>query len=541
MESVFNNGGMIGSTLAFNNISSYSPIEYVGGATVAIAPRTTSLTIPFSLSGGLSSTPAPGDLVLVSFATGSTVNRTMAITPTGGTATAYSTVADLYANDTYDTNLGVFYKKMESPVDTGIILPNGTFATTDAGAVTIQVWRGVDSTTPLDVAITSQAAPDSANAVIPGIETVTNNSLIVCIGAGAHNAGTVTYSAPSFFTDFLTVGSDGTNDVSLGTGSYVKDYAGACVNSIFTLSATDSTSFSYASVTLALRPASNANRKNSGIWNMTSAQLAATSRIGNLNYTNVNTIATESGIFSNIGWSFITDDGTKLYIIDDTNDNIKRYDFSVPWDASTLSTSPHSTLTLTTGHYYFGMYISPDGTYLFNCNGNNPLATGSIDRYTLTTPWDLSTATSLTSYNDASYAPVAVGFSPDGLRMFYCKYTSNFRYMAAITLSTPFDLTTQTSIQVFSLNFGFSIGTIYVPDNTGMSYYTRSLTSGVAGYRNLLINLTTPWDISTQHTVEQAPNFPNSYGFKLTSDGRYVLVLDSISNTLISYPVGEYR
>src|SRR3990167_5514812 len=149
-------------------------IAYVGGRTAGFAGTTSTQTVSLgSLTGGDTgdTTPQAGDLVVVSYAVGSTVNRNMTIsTPSGGAA--YTLIGtELTASDTFDANLRCAYKFMGGTPDTNVTLSQ-TGSLSDAGRYTIDVFRGIDPTTPLDVAAVT-ATGTSSSAVNPGAITPT--------------------------------------------------------------------------------------------------------------------------------------------------------------------------------------------------------------------------------------------------------------------------------------------------------------------------------------------------------------------------------
>jgi hypothetical protein len=135
-----------------------------------------------------------------------------------------------------------------------ITLTGGSLSSSDAGAVAVQVWRGVDAVTPLDVTSTTATTTNSVLCDPPAITPITNGAIIISGGAGAHNEGADGTFSSSDLTDFRTVGSNDTNDVTIGLG-YKIWTSGEFDPAQFTFSEADSTSFSSASVTLALRPA----------------------------------------------------------------------------------------------------------------------------------------------------------------------------------------------------------------------------------------------------------------------------------------------
>lgn len=234
---------LVGATSA----AAAAGIQYVGGYVEGFVGTTSDATISLtSLTGGLASAPAAGDLVIVYFGTGSTTVRDLFVS-------GYSVIQRRSSSDNYDTNLVVARKFMGGTPDTSFTLTGGTFSADDAGAVAVQVWRGVNTTTPLDVASISRAGNNSVRCDPPFITPITSGAIIVAGGAGAHNAGTRTYSS-SDLTDFISVGANDTNDVTIGLG-YKVWTSGAFDPALFTFSSTNNSAFSWAAVTLALRPA----------------------------------------------------------------------------------------------------------------------------------------------------------------------------------------------------------------------------------------------------------------------------------------------
>jgi hypothetical protein len=270
MESRFLNGGMIGVTLNFGANDRYvigttqnrlRP-TYVAGTTAQINGGTANEVI--NLPAGL----LANDLVIVALTIASTVTKSFRIS-------GYTQAASAYADDTFDTNFQIGRKFMGVTPDTTVTITGGTGNAADGGAVAIHVWRGIDTTTPLDVLtqenIQINTGIPNPNATTPS----TANSVILVAAGSAHNGGTDTYTAAQL-ANFLTVGQGGnTNDATVGLGSF--DWvSGSFDPNAFTWSQTDSTSFSTVSETLTLRPKLSdipiyGNLKNSGVWNLEAA------------------------------------------------------------------------------------------------------------------------------------------------------------------------------------------------------------------------------------------------------------------------------
>ncbi len=142
------------------------------------------------------------------------------------------------------------YKIMTSTPDTDIVLDE-TALGADFASCLIQVWRGVDTTTPQDVAATT-ATGGPSEPDPPSITTITDGCLIVAVGHldDTNDEGGV--SAPSGYTNLTDV------DAATGGGgstcmmaSFAQTSFGAENPGNFTITGLDDT---WAVATVALRP-----------------------------------------------------------------------------------------------------------------------------------------------------------------------------------------------------------------------------------------------------------------------------------------------
>jgi hypothetical protein len=231
-------------------------IEFVGGNTAGKAggtSGTSTIALDAGLTGGIASAVAAGDLVIAVFATGSTANRTLSITDG---STEYTLIdAEQYGADIFDTNLRVAYKFMGGTPDTATTFgPTGNAA--DSGAMAVYVFRGVDSSTPLDVAAVPATGTGTSRVVPPDITPSTAGAFVVVAGSAGHNGGVDTFTS-SDLTDFRTQGgTNDTNDVTLGIGHQADWASGPTNYATWGHTQADSADFSWAAITLALRPAS---------------------------------------------------------------------------------------------------------------------------------------------------------------------------------------------------------------------------------------------------------------------------------------------
>jgi hypothetical protein len=275
--SYFMTGGVIGKRLLITDTERYIIGEtsedvrfaptYVGGRTQT-STSTSNITVTLTgLTGGSDTAPVEGDLVLVVRTWAGTADQSLTTSSTGWTE-----LVETYFNSTYDINMAIYWKIMGATPDTSMVV-NGQGSTNDATAIAVQVYRGVDTTTPFDVTYTSASSTSSGIPNPPAITPVTENSIIVAAAGTAHNGGTDTFTA-SELSNFITVGSNSTNDATVGIGWYPWE-TGSFNPAAWTFSQTDATTFTNSSVTMALRPKLTTvttpvygNQKNSGIWNL---------------------------------------------------------------------------------------------------------------------------------------------------------------------------------------------------------------------------------------------------------------------------------
>lgn len=220
-------------------------ITYVGSSAASLAGSTTTgITIPLNsgLVGGSGTGVATGDLVIVSLAHGAVVDTAMSLVSSG-----YTEITEQYSNDTYDTNLAVFYKFVTAGSDTAVISTNPGSAAY-AQAMTVHVFRGAKTTS--GITIVPATGIDSGRPIIPNINTLAN-SVVLHIGAYANATSTVALSGTGL-TDVRTAIYPDTTAVSLLSGYIVQATAGTVTGQTLT-NAGSNTAMSWASAAVAIQ------------------------------------------------------------------------------------------------------------------------------------------------------------------------------------------------------------------------------------------------------------------------------------------------
>lgn len=249
-------------------------LTYVGGNSGTWAGATSgdnnvSLT---ALTGGSDSAAAAGDIVIAVYGTASTADRTLAI----GDGTNPYTLAgsELYANTAVDSNLRVAYKVLSSADANCVFGPTGSVA--DAGTAIVHVWRGIDSTTPMDVTVVTATGTGSTYVNGASITPATAGAIVLVCGSNATGGGTgaLISQSGSELSNFLAVVQSDTNKASAGIGSFAWT-SGVFDPVVWTASLTSAGS-SWAAVTLALRPATSVTHATTGALTGAGSTVAGT-------------------------------------------------------------------------------------------------------------------------------------------------------------------------------------------------------------------------------------------------------------------------
>jgi len=132
-------------------------------------------------------------------------------------------------------------------------------------------------------------------------------------------------------------------------------------------------------------------------------------------------------------------DGSKMYVVGGASDSVHQYTLSTAWDVSTASYDSVSFDVSSQDSAPRGVAFKPDGTKMYMVG----VSSDEVHQYTLSTTWDLDTA----SYDSVSFSvqsqepfPSGVAFKPDGTKMYMVGYSNDSVHQ--YTLSTTWDVST---------------------------------------------------------------------------------------------------
>lgn len=287
-------------------------------------------------------------------------------------------------------------------------------------------------------------------------------------------------------------------------------------------------------------------------------------------------------------------DGTKMFVMGQTGDDINEYALSTAWDISTASYTQVKSFSVAG---FTGTMTTPQ-SMMFNASGtavymiNNAANTNGLTKFSLSSAWDISTMSYDSSEYFNAYATPSnhrTRFNSDGTALFYMYdgTTTTTEYISEIPLTTAYNINTaqwQNSSLMGNetiptgLAWGDSGNYLYVVGSTGdavdqfevlepysvctarylrtfsvsgqetvpqsvffKSDGTRMYVIGSTGDDINQYNLSTAWDISTASynalfSVATQDTVPA--GFCFSSDGTKMYVVGQTNDRIYAYILG---
>lgn len=228
---------------------------------------------------------------------------------------------------------------------------------------------------------------------------------------------------------------------------------------------------------------------------------------------------------------FFRPDGLKMYVVGYAADKVQEYTLTTAWDVSTASSTASFSVGTQDGSPV-DLYFRADGRRMYVVGQAND----SVYQYSLSTAWSVASA----SY-DAAYSvtteetsPSGVFFSPDGLSMYVNGPISDkvFQY----TLTTAWSVTTA------SLTTSFSVAS-QETNSSSLCFSldgTRMFVLGTTQKAVQYYNLSTAWNVSTAvfvnsfsvSTQEATPG-----GVYIKPDGSKMYIVGLTNRTVYQYSV----
>ncbi len=231
--------------------------------------------------------------------------------------------------------------------------------------------------------------------------------------------------------------------------------------------------------------------------------------------------------------------GTRMYVIGTNTDKVYQYKLSTAFDVSTATYTSKNISVANTSTAGPGDTDPRD--VQFHPEGHTMYIVGidrdTIYQYSLSTAWDVSTSTYASKSKDVSVQdtnPQSLAFSDDGSKMYILGSTNDriFQY----TLSTPWDVSTATYASKFL--------SVAAQENSplAMVFSVDGKKVLVVGSTNDTVyqyTLSTSWDISTATYDNKSLNIgaqeATPHSIALSTDQKKMFILGSASDTVYTY------
>jgi sugar lactone lactonase YvrE len=230
---------------------------------------------------------------------------------------------------------------------------------------------------------------------------------------------------------------------------------------------------------------------------------------------------------------FFKSDGTKFYIIGQTNRTVYQYTCSTAWDVSTASYDSVSFSVSAQEPNPFGLFFKSDGTKFYIVGSENR----TVYQYSCATAWDVSTGSYDTKYcrlSSIEGGPNGLCFKSDGTRLYVIGV--DLDSVIEFTLSTAWDVSTNNGAGgVFYVGGQDTLPqeVFFKPDGTKF-YIVGTTNDTVYQY-----SCSTAWDVSTasydSKSFSVTTQEGNPFGLFFKDDGTKFYVVGSVTDTVFQY------
>ena len=214
-----------------------------------------------------------------------------------------------------------------------------------------------------------------------------------------------------------------------------------------------------------------------------------------------------------------SNDGAKMFVVGDHENNINEYALSAPFELSTAA-PVHSFNVSAQDSKPEGVAFSNDGTKMFVVGDQN----NRVNEYTLSIPFNVTTAAPASSFHVSTQdrTPTGVAFSNDGAKMFMIGKARD--YIHEYDLSVPFKVSTAAPARSFNVS---------AQDKTpeGVAFSNDGAKMFVVGNQKNSIHeyvLPTPFDVSAAefaHSFPVAKQDGSPTGMAFSNDGAKMFVV----------------
>jgi len=231
-------------------------------------------------------------------------------------------------------------------------------------------------------------------------------------------------------------------------------------------------------------------------------------------------INTQDGSPHGITWN---NDGSRLYEVGSDSSNIYQYTVSTPYDITSAS---FSTSINTQDSAPRGIAWNNDGSRLYELGGT--FDAGKIYQYTVSTPFDIATASFSIDIPTQDSFSRGIAWNDDGSRLYEAGGDAIYQY----TVSTPFDISSASFSTSITPQDSFPEGIAWNDDGS------RLYEAGSSSDRIYQYTVSTPYDITTaSFSTDIATQDSSTTGIAWNDDGSRLYEVGRGSDKIYQYTV----
>jgi len=273
---------------------------------------------------------------------------------------------------------------------------------------------------------------------------------------------------------------------------------------------------------------------SSGATLLLSGSVGSSYDLAGASYTSAFSVASQEATPSSVAFK---SDGTKMYVIGSTGDDVNEYALSTAWDITTASFTTNFSVS-SQGTNPAGVTFKTDGTSFYITDANN-----FGYQYDMSTAWDVSTASYASKSHDftsQAASPYSIKFKSDGTKMYIANAGTDDIYQ--YSLSTAWDISTGSydSVTFAATDAGADCRAVEFKSDGTKMYIVSNTNDAVYQY-----SLSTAWDISTasydsvSFSVTSQETTPTCVVFGNSGTNMYVAGFGNASDNVLQYSTGS--
>jgi len=228
-------------------------------------------------------------------------------------------------------------------------------------------------------------------------------------------------------------------------------------------------------------------------------------------------------------YMYISPDGTNLYIVQSSSDELARYTLSPAWNIASATQVGSGKSVNASNSQPYGIHFKSDGTKMFLTYQE------TVQEWTLSTAWDIETLAYVDSYSTATQTDSNIGsvrFNSDGTKMYVAEISGGEVWQYSLT---SWDVSTASYASKTKAFTYISGGICFSSD--GDKVYTVGSDETI--YSHVL---STPWDISTAGSPVSvgsatAAGVTSSTDVFLSADDNTIFCVDSNNDDIYAFNV----